>query len=300
MDKRAIRTLGATSRGPVRIFRAVPRHRRRNLRRWISHANGGVLQMKISVPELSLVLLVGASGSGKSTFARRHFKATEVLSSDFCRGLVADDENDQSATPEAFDVLYYVARKRLVAGRLTVIDATNVKPEDRKSLIDLAREYHVLSAAIVFDLPASLCQERNRSRPDRSFGPHVIRQQSQNLRRSLRALQREGFHHVWTLSTPEEVEQVEVVRVPLWTDRRADTGPFDIIGDVHGCFDELVELLRQLGYDLTHSNSHAMARHPDGRKAVFVGDLVDRGPNSPAVLRLVMSMVENGTALCVP
>src|SRR5262245_59157917 len=183
--------------------------------------------MKISVPELSLVLLVGASGSGKSTFARRHFKATEVLSSDFCRGLVADDENDQSATSDAFEVLYYVVRKRLAAGRLTVIDATNVKAEDRKSLIELAREYHVLSAAVVFDLPTSLCHERNRLRADRSFGPHVIRQQSQNLRRSLRGLQREGFHHVWILSTPEEVEQVEMARVALWTDRRSDAGPFD-------------------------------------------------------------------------
>src|SRR5207249_9646339 len=172
---------------------------------------------------------VGASGSGKSTFARRHFKPTEVLSSDFCRGLVADDENDQSATPAAFDVLNYIVRKRLAAGRLTVIDATNVKLEDRKSLIELAREYHALAAAIVFDLPASLCQERNRSRADRSFGPHVIRQQSQNLRRSLRTLQREGFHHVSILSSPEEVEQAEIARVPLWTDWRSDPSSFDII-----------------------------------------------------------------------
>jgi protein phosphatase len=256
--------------------------------------------MKISVPELSLVLLVGASGSGKSTFARRHFKPTEVLSSDFCRGLVADNENDQSATTDAFDVLYYIAGKRLGAGRLTVIDATNVRQEDRKSLIELAREYHVLSAAIVFDLPPSLCQTRNQSRPDRSFGPHVIRQQSQNLRRSLRTLQREGFHHVWKLSSPEEIEQVEVLRVPLWTDRRSDTGPFDIIGDVHGCFDELSELLRKLGYEIAGSDGDLTVRHPDGRKPVFLGDLVDRGPNSPGVLRLVMSMVEKGVALCVP
>jgi protein phosphatase len=256
--------------------------------------------MKISLPEMSLVLLVGPSGSGKSTFARRHFKATEVLSSDFCRGLVADDENDQSATPAAFEVLYAIARKRLAGGRLTVIDATNVKAEDRKSLVEVAREHHVLSSAIVFDLPPSLCQERNRSRADRSFGPHVIRQQSQNLRRSLRTLSREGFHHVWMLSTPEDVDQVEVARVPLWTDRRKDIGPFDIIGDVHGCFDELTELLGRLGYNITNSNSHPRAHHPEGRKAVFLGDLVDRGPNSPGVLRLVMSMVESGSALCVP
>jgi len=256
--------------------------------------------MNISIPELSLVLLVGASGSSKSTFARGHFKETEILSSDFCRALVADNENDQSATPAAFDVLNYIAKKRLTAGRLTVIDATNVKAEDRKSLIDLARECHVLAAAIVFDLPASVCQERNRGRSDRSFGPHVIRQQTDNLRRSMRSMKREGFHHIWILSTTDEINQVEVQRVPLWTDRRSDRGPFDIIGDIHGCFDELVLLLRQLGYEVADFNANPSAQHPHGRKAVFLGDLVDRGPNSPAVLRLVMSMVGQGSALCLP
>lgn len=69
----------------------------------------------LPVTDLSLVVLIGASGSGKSTFARRHFKPTEIISSDFCRGLVADDENDQSASGDAFDVLHYIAGKRLAA-----------------------------------------------------------------------------------------------------------------------------------------------------------------------------------------
>ncbi|HET8666657.1 MAG TPA: AAA family ATPase, partial [Terriglobales bacterium] len=85
--------------------------------------------MKITIPELALVVLIGPSGCGKSTFGRTHFKSTEVLSSDFCRGLVADNENDQSATKDAFEVLHFVARKRLAGGRLTVIDATNVQPD---------------------------------------------------------------------------------------------------------------------------------------------------------------------------
>ena len=84
--------------------------------------------MKITLPELSLVALVGPTGSGKSTFARRHFKPTEVISSDYCRGLVSDDENSQAATKDAFELLYYIVRKRLAAGKLTVIDATNVQP----------------------------------------------------------------------------------------------------------------------------------------------------------------------------
>src|SRR5919199_2695616 len=171
---------------------------------------------RLTVPELALVVLVGPSGAGKSTFARKHFKPTEVLSSDFCRALVRDDETDQSATEDAFAVLHFIAARRLAAGRLTVVDATNVKPEDRKPLVHLARQYHCLPVAVVFDLPERLCQERNRQRPNRDFGPHVVRQQHQQLRRSLRGLKREGFSHVYILSSPEEVEAAAVERQPLW------------------------------------------------------------------------------------
>src|SRR5512139_652478 len=126
----------------------------------------------LTVPNLSLVLMVGASGSGKSTFARTHFKPTEVLSSDHYRGVVSDDENDQEATTAAFEVLRFIAGKRLAAGRLTVVDATNVQPESRKPFVALAREHHVLPVAIVLDVPEKVCQARNAGRPDRAFGPH--------------------------------------------------------------------------------------------------------------------------------
>ena len=151
--------------------------------------------MHIKIPEQSLVVLIGASGSGKSTFAKKHFKPTEILSSDFCRGLVSDDENDQAATKDAFEVLHYIAAKRLAAGKLTVIDATNVQHEARKPLLELARKYHYLSVAIVLNIPAKLCQERNETRPDRNFQPHVVRNQTSQLRRSLRSLKREGFRN---------------------------------------------------------------------------------------------------------
>ncbi|MBV9257558.1 MAG: AAA family ATPase, partial [Ktedonobacteraceae bacterium] len=207
--------------------------------------------MKITIPELCLVVLVGPSGSGKSTFARQHFKPTEVLSSDFCRGLVSDDENDQRATHDAFEVLHFVAAKRLAASKLTVIDATNVQPEARKSLFALAREYHCLVTAIVFNLPEQLCQERNRQRPDRNFGPHVVHQQSIQLRRSVRHLREEGFHSTTIFTSPEQVNTAEIERQPLWTNLKHEHGPFDIIGDVHGCFDELHTLLIQSGYEIT-------------------------------------------------
>ena len=252
--------------------------------------------MKISLPEFALVVLIGASGSGKSTFARSHFLPTEIISSDFCRGLVSDDENNQAATNDAFAVLNFIAARRLTRMKLTVVDATNVQAEARKPLLELARTYHAIPVALVLDLPERVCLERNRQRPDRDFGRHVIAQHRQQLRRSLKELKKEGFRHVYVLRSEEEVAVVTVERQPLWTDKRTEHGPFDIIGDVHGCFDELVLLLAELGYTVTGDE----VIPPPGRKAIFLGDLVDRGPKVAPVLRLVMGMVEAGTALCLP
>jgi protein phosphatase len=263
--------------------------------------------MKLSIPQLSLVVLIGPSGSGKSTFARKHFRSTEVLSSDACRAMVSDSENDQAVTPVAFAVLHFIAARRLALGRLTVIDATNVQPEARKPLVELARQYHVLPVAVVLNLPERLCQDRNRDRHDRIFGPHVIRQQQAQLRRSLKGLSREGFRHVFVLETAEDVDTATVERVPLYNDKRHEHGPFDIIGDVHGCCDELEALLRQLGYEVVSTapggpalTSGAVYTHPLGRKAVFVGDLVDRGPRVLDTVRLARNMIAAGAAFCVP
>ncbi|MEU6085250.1 polynucleotide kinase-phosphatase [Streptomyces sp. NPDC047085] len=247
----------------------------------------------LPVTDLSLVVLVGASGSGKSTFARRHFKPTEVISSDFCRGLVSDDENDQSATRDAFDVLHYIAGKRLAAGRRTVVDATSVQQDSRRQLIELAKKYDVLPIAIVLDVPEEVCAQRNAARTDRADMPRrVIQRHIRELRRSLRHLEREGFRKVHVLRGVEEVENATVVTEKRFNDLTHLTGPFDIIGDIHGCSAELEALLTKLGY--------VDGTHPDGRTAVFVGDLVDRGPDTPGVLRRVMSMVGSGDALCVP
>ncbi|MGW6786391.1 polynucleotide kinase-phosphatase [Streptomyces sp. NPDC054987] len=247
----------------------------------------------LPVTDLSLVVLIGATGSGKSTFARKHFKPTEVISSDYCRGLVRDDENDQSASRDAFDVLHYIAGKRLAAGRLTVVDATSVQADARRQLIELAREHDVLPIAIVLDMPEQVCAERNAARPDRAGLPRaVIQRHRRELRRSLRGLEREGFRKVHVLRSVEEAETAEVVLEKRFNDLTHLTGPFDIVGDIHGCSSELETLLAKLGYE--------DGVHPEGRTAVFVGDLVDRGPDSPGVLRRVMGMVKSGNALCVP
>ncbi|MDB5307347.1 MAG: polynucleotide kinasephosphatase [Gemmataceae bacterium] len=260
--------------------------------------------MTINIPELSLVVVVGPSGSGKSTFCRKHFKPTEVLSSDFFRGMLADDETDQAASADAFEVLHQVAAKRLAAGRLTVIDATNVRPESRKPLLEIARKYHVQPVAVVLDLAADLCHERNQLRPDRTFGPHVTRRHADDLRRSLGRLEDEGFRRVFVLSGVDEIETAAVHRHPLPVNKRHDHGPFDVVGDVHGCLDELVALLTTLGYAVAQGPDADgrpgwQATHPEGRKLVFVGDLNDRGPDTPGVYQLAMEVTARDAGYCV-
>ena len=250
--------------------------------------------MRIEIPELAVVALMGVSGSGKSTFARRHFKPTEVLSSDYFRALVSDDENDQSVTDKAFEALYFVANQRLSLGKLTVIDATNVQRVARDGVLNLAKEQDCFAVAIVLDTPERVCQQRNADRPDRDFGPHVIARQAEQFRRSVKNLRKEGFRYVYHL-TPDDIESVEIVRTRSWNDRRDETGPFDIIGDTHGCIDELRTLLRELGYTVEGNT----VTPPPGRRVVFVGDLVDRGPGNVDVLRLVMGMVRSGDAFCL-
>jgi protein phosphatase len=252
----------------------------------------------IRVPDLCLIVLVGVSGSGKSTFGRRHFLPTEIVSSDACRALVSDDENDQTATEAAFAVLHSIVSERLRLGKLTVVDATNVQRDARAPLLELARAHHVLPIAVVLDVPPEICHARNADRPDRNFGRHVVRNQRGALQRSLKGLERGGFRRVFRLTGVDRVEAATVERERRWTDHRELTGPFDIIGDVHGCATELVELLSELGWKVAPDFSGAS--HPEGRTALFVGDLVDRGPSSPDVLRLAMAMVADGAALCVP
>ncbi|RYG63533.1 polynucleotide kinase-phosphatase, partial [bacterium] len=242
-----------------------------------------------------MVVLIGASGSGKSTFAKRHFAEYEILSSDFCRALASDDENDQGATKDAFEILHFIANKRLENYRTVAIDATNVQEGARKPLIAMARANDLFPIAVVLNVPPRTCLERNQDRPDRQFGEHVVHRQFADLRRAIKNLRREGFRHIHVLD-PEGIEEVEFVRTPLYSVKPEEHGPFDIIGDIHGCLDETHALLASLGYTM----EEGVPRHPEGRRLVFLGDLVDRGPDSPGVLRLVMRAVAEAGAICVP
>lgn len=258
--------------------------------------------MDLEIPDFALVLMMGPSGAGKSTFAARNFKETEIVSSDRCRALISDDESDQSVTAGAFALVGQIADLRLAERKLTVIDATSVRREDRAKLLAIARERHAPTAAIALDMDPKLCHQRNQSRPGRGFGLKVPAAHSKQLRDGLAGLAEEGFAAIHVLRAPEEAARAQVRRVPLPCDARRRMGPFDLIGDVHGCFEELTALLKALGYKINRAVGGERpigARHPEGRMAIFLGDLTDRGPRSVDCLRLAMGMVDEGAAFAV-
>jgi protein phosphatase len=156
--------------------------------------------MEMAFPPTALVLLIGPSGSGKSTFAAAHFGQTEVVSSDVCRALVSDDERNMDATPAAFRVLNAIVRERLRLGRLTVVDATNVRADKRAGLLKLARKVGRPTVAIVFDLPDAVYLERNRMRPDRNIPEHAVVVQLADMRRTLESIEGEGFNAMYRVT----------------------------------------------------------------------------------------------------
>jgi len=170
--------------------------------------------MKIKIPNLSLVVMIGVSSAGKSSFAKKHFKKTEIVSSDECRAIISDDENDQTVTKDAFALLHYIIAKRLKNNCLTIVDATSVQTESRKSLIHIARKYHYVPIAIVLDIPEPMCQDRHKARQDRNFEDYVISKQYHDLKRSIKYLKYEGFKKVHILRSAEAVDAITgIVRV---------------------------------------------------------------------------------------
>lgn len=163
----------------------------------------------ISVPSDALVLLIGAAGSGKSTFASKHFDADAVVSSDGLRRILSGDESDQRKNQLVFDRLHQWVAARLAAGLLAVVDATNTEWTARASLISQAQHYQRPAIAIVLDLPYEVCLERSATRP-RTVGASVIRRQIAELGRDRERLGLEGFSAVYVLRSAAEIEQVEV------------------------------------------------------------------------------------------
>lgn len=168
--------------------------------------------MLIKIPERSLVLLIGAAGSGKSTFARKHFKSTEIVSSDALRGVVSDDEGDQTASADAFQLLRTITGMRLRRGRLTVIDATNVQRSARKAMLALAAQNSAPAAAIVFNLPAAVCLARNQSRLDRPVSAQIVEKQVADMLSSLPGLAQEGFKRAYVIDNTADIDSAQVLR----------------------------------------------------------------------------------------
>ena len=171
---------------------------------------------RIIVADPSLIVLVGAAGSGKSTFAARHFAPAEILSSDAYRALIAGDETDQRATKPAFGRLHRELGRRLAAGQLSVVDATNIEPAARRALVTRAAGASLPATAVVLDLPPSLVLARNAARPSRVVAETIVRRHLERLRVTIdgRAtpLDGEGFGQVVVLRDPAEVDAVTIVR----------------------------------------------------------------------------------------
>lgn len=248
--------------------------------------------MTLRFPAVALILLVGPSGSGKSTVAGRYFKPTEVLSSDRCRAMVSDDETRQDINEDAFGLLHFWLNLRLKNRRFTVVDSTALKSASRDRLLAIAAQHRVPVYALALDVPLEECVRRDNER-ERQVGRKVIERQYATFEQVKRELAKEKRLQGYDLVSMEEIDGLSIERGGL----AKTSARFDIIGDVHGCYLELADLFEKLGYQW---DAKELPVHPQGRIPVFVGDLTDRGPDSPKVLQVVVEMVASDSALFVP
>lgn len=254
------------------------------------------------IPDFSLIVLIGPAGSAKSTFAARWFTQAEVVSSNDRAGAVSDADGQQPVSADASDAVRDTVEERLKRRQLTVIVAANLTASERKQWIEIAHRWHAPPVAIVLDPDVKVCTARDSDWISPDFDAVALRTASE-IRKCLRGLQREGFGQVWILPSAAAIDEARVSRRPLRTDKRGEHGPFDIIGDVHGCVAELESLLERLGYKVSWQGGAGERQvcvvSPQGRKLVLVGDLVDRGPRSPDVLRIAMAAVGSGAGLVI-
>ena len=165
---------------------------------------------EIIIPRNSLVVLCGPAGSGKSTWAAKHFLPTQVVSSDECRALVFDDPTNQSVSAHAFDLMHFIIEKRLALKRLTVADATNLERKHRRILIQIAGRLHFNIVLIAFDVQLETCLSRNWAR-HRKVPQDALLNQHALLVKTLRAIDKEGFNRVYKLN--EETQSIAPVRI---------------------------------------------------------------------------------------
>ena len=269
--------------------------------------------MNIVLPYAGIVLLIGPSNSGKSTLLKRMIEKeeilpSEVISSDDFRIMVSDvefidwhdrpkDESDslmdeyQTISGEAFSMMESVIEARCRLNKLTIIDATNLHPDDRKRYITLAKNNNVPIQSIVLDIAEDelLARDERREHPR---GKRRIRQQCQTFKREKRYLKKEGYASVYTI---KETDNLQVSRGTNPLEKDIGHG-IDIIGDIHGCHEELILILEKLGYQ---KNQEGLYLHPEGRKFVSVGDVMSRGPESLKTMLFFHEHVQKGVAYMI-
>lgn len=256
--------------------------------------------MLIQIPEFSLVVLIGCAGSGKTTFAHSVFSEDTLVSSGDCRRMISLSDHDPQASHDTFELMHTIIGMRLKRRLRTVVDACHLSSDSRRPLVELARKYHARLVAIVFDLPFELCLENLKRGRTEALDEETLQRQYKSLQSQKRGLNHEGFHEIYTLSSLQDIKQTYLRTLKPPFDQRESKGPFDIIGDIHGCADELIELLQKLGYAVHASKGGTpQISHPQGRQLIFVGDLVDRGPAVVKVLQIVMQAVKSRAAYCV-
>jgi len=249
----------------------------------------------IRVPKGALVVLCGVSGSGKSTLAQRHFSPTQIVSSDHCRAMLSDDPTNQKVSYKAFELMHWIIDERLHFRHTTAVDSTALNKNARLELLRIARRQHAPTIFVCLNVSLKTCIERDRAR-ERSVGPEVIERQYAMLQKTLLSVQSEDWDQIVVL-TDGQIESAEFVSQLGSFDLRHLQGPFDIIGDVHGCLDELRELIDKLGYV---EQQNGVLSHPQRRCLVFLGDLADRGPYNAEAFAFVMSLTQANVALYTP
>jgi protein phosphatase len=244
----------------------------------------------------SLVILFGPSGSGKSTFAHRHFPHTMCVSTDDCRAMISDYAGNQQVSEDAFLLFYTLIEKRMANGHATVADSTALRQVYRDRLYKMARKYQFRIVLVFFDLPFDLCKKQDMKR-ECAVGDKVLEQQFKSLTKARGEIAHEKYDEIMVFQRQEEIAAFSC----YWTQpliERADKGPFDIVGDVHGCAEQLEKLFTRLGYRQDETKGYYF--HPERRRAVFLGDIVDRGGSNLKTLDIVYRMWRSGNAYYVP